>query len=156
MNSLTILIVLFVLIFVVGLVYFLLHFGYIDHVITTLDEATGQDAIIPRDIKKSLEPLSFKIKKLTPAGYSYRYKIPPSLVKRVVLITCSVGFTATLDGEPLMDLLNETKYKQTRSGLLFPSEEDIMLEVFTVDKVEPVLHFADQRTNRSQNWSPTT
>jgi hypothetical protein len=150
MNGLTILITLLVLIFVIGLVYFLLHFGYIDHLITKLDEITGQDAVIPRDIKKSLEPLDFKIRKLKPSGYSYSYKIEPASVNRTVLVTCSIGFTATLDGEVLVDVLNETKYKQTVSGLLFPAEEDVILEVFTTDNVEPVLHFAEQNASYSQ------
>lgn len=144
MDSFTILIIILILIVVLVLIYYLLHFGHIDHLNARLDELTGQDATIPKNVREALHPLIFKVGHLTPCGYSHRYKIPPSHMKRVVLITCNHGFSAILDGERLADVLNETRYKQTLSGLLFPSNDESDLDVFTVDAVRPVLHFSER------------
>jgi hypothetical protein len=136
----------------IGLVYYLVHFGYIDQITTKLNHITGQDAIIPRDIMKSLEPVTFRVVKINPNGYSYMYKIPPCVLNRVILVTCTTGFNVVLDSKLLENVLNETKYKQTVCGFLYPSHEEVTMEVFTVDKIEPVLHFGQYPSREN---SPT-
>lgn len=147
MDSLTILIILLVIVVIIALVYYLLHFGHIDFLNARLDEITGQDATIPQTVRKALEPLTFKTSDIKPSGYSHYYEIPPSSIRRVVLVTCTRGFCAALDGEQLTDVLNETRYKQTVSGLLFPSEQATVLEVYVSDEAKPVIHLSQSSHN---------
>lgn len=147
MDSFTIIIILLVLVAIIALVYYLLHFGHIDVLNAKLDEITGQDATIPQSVRKALEPLTFKVYDLKPNGYSQRYEIPPSGVRRVILVTCNRGFAAMLGDQPMRDVLNETRYKQTLSGLLFPGDEPIFLETFAVDETKPVIHISEQSSN---------
>lgn len=141
MDGFSILLIIVAIVVLVLFVAYVINNGYIDQFNSRLDELTGNDEVLSPQLRKSLEPVVFKVSYDAPLEFSYRYTISPFDKRRTILITCSYGFRATLDDEPLTDVLNETRNKQTLVGYLFSSEEPVVLEVITPSQVKPLIHF---------------
>jgi len=140
MDGLSLLLIILAIVIVLVLVAYCFGSPYAEQFNTRLDELMGQDDILSPQLRQSLSPVVFRVSQGTPSEFSYRYSIPPSDKRETILVTSKYGFRATLDDEELVDLLGETKAKQTLVGYLYPRDSPVFLDVITTEQVRPLIH----------------
>lgn len=112
-----------------------------DKISKYLNRMTEQSDVLSPQIRQSLQPLAFSVSRGSPSEFSYRYRVPCTEIRRIILITAPIGSRVTLGNEQLVDVLDEREDSRTFAGYLHPREDSITLEVFTQKQTRPVIHF---------------